>query len=153
MKNLIKFSYQLIITVLIIVSCNKSDDNLNTGNVKLTNYSHSECKSGNKESLVPESLVLKAISSNQLSITHKNTVFNCCPGEIKAEINVEQNLITLREYETESLCDCVCPYDLFLTLSQLVQKEYTIKIIKAGLNHFEYTFIFSPGLDTSIPVN
>jgi len=69
-----------------------------------------------------------------LSITHINAGMNCCPGNITAEINIEDNIITIIERETEHSCRCLCLYDLEYKITKLEEGEYKISIIESIIN-------------------
>jgi hypothetical protein len=63
-----------------------------------------------------------------LTLNHVNVEFNCCPGELVADIFVPGNTIIINEYETDPNCACRCLYDLDLMLYYFVPGEYTIEI-------------------------
>jgi hypothetical protein len=63
-----------------------------------------------------------------LRITHVNAGFNCCPGEIIADITISNDTITIVEDETESACRCLCLYDLEYEIRNLPQGAYYLMI-------------------------
>lgn len=94
---------------------------------------HSECwgYTDSKDSLLEEDCIVYEYDGwSVLTLQHLNDLFNCCPGELLAEITVENGVISI--IETESLegggCDCVCLFDLDYEITNLPPGEYTIRI-------------------------
>lgn len=75
-----------------------------------------------------------------LSLRHTNTVLNCCPI-IVAEINIENNIITITELDSleGGGCDCLCIYDIDYEITNLWSGEYTIKVVEPYLVPIEDT--------------
>ncbi|UCG51377.1 MAG: hypothetical protein JSW58_14490 [Candidatus Latescibacterota bacterium] len=65
-----------------------------------------------------------------LRIIHVNAGFNCCPGDLIADIDIANHVITITENETESACRCLCLYDVEYEIVDLVPGEYTIRFIE-----------------------
>jgi hypothetical protein len=68
-------------------------------------------------------------SRNTLYIKHINAGFNCCPGEIVADIDIENNEIIIIEKETNPSCYCQCLFDVNYKFIYIAPDVYTIKII------------------------
>jgi hypothetical protein len=68
--------------------------------------------------------------ANTLILRHINAGFNCCPGEITADIKFSGKVITINEMEAEQACDCLCLFDLDYEIINLAPGEYTIRIIE-----------------------
>jgi len=68
--------------------------------------------------------------ANTLVLRHINAGFNCCPGEITAEIDFNNSLITITEREREQGCRCLCLFDLDYEVLNLAPGVYTIRIIE-----------------------
>jgi hypothetical protein len=68
--------------------------------------------------------------TNTLVFRHINAGFNCCPGEITAEIEFNGNVITLTEREAEQGCFCQCLFDLDYELVNLAPGQYTLRFIE-----------------------
>ncbi|MGD2085362.1 MAG: hypothetical protein PVH61_04180 [Candidatus Aminicenantes bacterium] len=68
--------------------------------------------------------------TNTLVLRHINAGFNCCPGEITAEIDFNNSLITISEREQEQGCKCLCLFDLDYELINLAPGVYTLRIIE-----------------------
>jgi hypothetical protein len=67
---------------------------------------------------------------NKLILKHINAGFNCCPGEIVANIEFNGNRITITESEKEQGCRCLCLFDLDLEVINLHPGTYTIRIVE-----------------------
>ena len=68
--------------------------------------------------------------TDTLVLRHINAGFNCCPGEITAEIDFNSSLITITEREQEQGCYCLCLFDLDYEVVNLVPGVYTLRIIE-----------------------
>ena len=65
-----------------------------------------------------------------LRLTHVNAGFNCCPGELSADIIVRDATIEIHEQQEKNGCRCDCLYDIEFEIWGLVPGEYTIKIVE-----------------------
>ncbi len=65
-----------------------------------------------------------------LTLKHINAGFNCCPREITADIDIEDHVITITEYEAESACRCLCLFDVDYRIKNLKPGEYEIKFVE-----------------------
>jgi hypothetical protein len=61
-------------------------------------------------------------------LKHINAGFNCCPGDITAEIEFKGNLIIITESEQEQGCHCLCLFDLDYEVTNLSPGRYTIRV-------------------------
>jgi hypothetical protein len=68
--------------------------------------------------------------TNKLVLSHINAGFNCCPGEITAEIDFNSSLITITEREQMQDCRCLCLFDLDYEVINLARGVYTLRIIE-----------------------
>jgi len=68
--------------------------------------------------------------ANTLILRHINAGFNCCPGEITAEIDFNNSLITITEREEKQDCRCLCLFDLDYEVINLAPGVYTLRIIE-----------------------
>jgi hypothetical protein len=89
---------------------------------------HTDCKTSQSSDTPPVQDCIEYYYDGQsvLLLKHVNATFNCCPGELLANITIEHNLITIQENESLSECDCVCLYDLDYEIRNLAPGEYTI---------------------------
>lgn len=65
-----------------------------------------------------------------LILKHINAGFNCCPGEIIAEITFNGNQITIKEDETEHACHCLCLFDLDFEVVNLEPGIYSVRVVE-----------------------
>jgi hypothetical protein len=70
------------------------------------------------------------LAGDTLILRHVNAAFNCCPGEIAAEISFEGDTITIAEHEAESGCRCLCLYDLDYRITGIGPGGYTIRFVE-----------------------
>jgi hypothetical protein len=68
--------------------------------------------------------------TNTLILRHISAGFNCCPGEITAEIDFNSSRITITEREQEQGCHCLCLFDLDYEVVNLAPGVYTLRIIE-----------------------
>ena len=106
-------------------------------NIELKNFANSGCK-GNGGTRADdegrqEIAQYSVLHPGYLYINHQNVMFNCCPGELSADILVSGHLITISESEQQQQCKCICPYDLSYEIGPLTEGEtYTILIGRKG---------------------
>lgn len=85
--------------------------------------------------------------SSTLRLTHINAAFNCCPGEITADIDIDNHRITIAEHEEMQLCRCNCLFDVDYSFENLPPGEYTIHVTgpyqEAGDDPLEFTINLS----------
>jgi hypothetical protein len=72
--------------------------------------------------------------AHTLSIRHVNAAFNCCPGEITADISFVNDTITIVERESGPACHCLCLYDLEYRFENLEAGTYAIVFIEPYRN-------------------
>lgn len=84
-----------------------------------------------------------------LKLTHINAGFNCCPGQISADIQIAGNVITIRESESEAGCHCLCLYDVFYDFINLQSGTYVFKLIEPYKEEGDQTFEFSLNLSAA----
>ena len=68
--------------------------------------------------------------SRTLHLTHVNAGFNCCPGDISCDINMENFIISITEKEEAPMCNCNCLFDIEIDIYQVNKAEYTIKLVE-----------------------
>jgi hypothetical protein len=93
------------------------------------------CKSfaspaGSEAAAEEDCFTYRLAEGNVLLLTHVNAAFNCCPGEIGADILIKNDTITIVEGESESACDCLCLYDLDYRFENIVAGTYTIRFVE-----------------------
>lgn len=104
--------------------------------------SRSTCKSSGGAALVD------SVSSNQsciiyeydgvgaLSITHVNAGFNCCPTEISARFDFDDQIIRVHEVEDLSGggCRCLCLFDLQFDVENVPPGVYLVEFVESYLD-------------------
>jgi hypothetical protein len=65
-----------------------------------------------------------------LMLKHVNAGFNCCPGEITADITISGNAITIVEHERMGGCRCLCLFDVNYKVFKLPAGTYTIRFVE-----------------------
>lgn len=99
---------------------------------------------------IEEYLLLKVKDNYYLDIEHINAWFNCEPGEIIVDASIEEATITINEYSTENLVNCICPYDLNYLIGPLYYGTYQLNLNKGGLNILSKEISFDAILDREI---
>ena len=87
-----------------------------------------------------------------LSIKRINAGFNCCPGVIKAFVDIEGDVITIEEkefYDDTGPCYCLCLFDLDFDITEINPGVYTIKVIELYLSAGDEPLEFSVDLTNS----
>jgi hypothetical protein len=69
-------------------------------------------------------------AENVLRLAHVNAAFNCCPGEIAADIRMANDTITIVEHESQSMCDCSCLYTLRFEIRNLEPGTYAVRFVE-----------------------
>lgn len=69
-------------------------------------------------------------SESKLLLTHQNTGFNCCPGELTCTISQNNDTIFIQEFEELAACDCNCLFDIHIEISGIETKVYYLKFIE-----------------------
>ena len=141
MKVLKRLSILTVVICLIINAapwgCKKSSEALTPTGALLQ---RTDCKqslsntSGKLDGFAPgpheDCIEFQYNGTDTLVLRHINAGFNCCPGEITANIEFNGKLITITESEMEQGCDCLCLFDLDYEIINLTPGEYTIRIIE-----------------------
>jgi len=137
----------LSLFIIILSGCKKE-----TNSFSVTQFSHTQCKTVTLKN-TGEQIQFKAINGNELQINHIDATFNCCPGELSAIANIENNLISISEKESESSCYCFCRYDLSYQVGSLEYKNYTLIIKHLDSDFLQFNLNFTATTDTTIVIN
>ena len=84
-----------------------------------------------------------------LTLRHINAGFNCCPGEITAEITFYGNLIVIIEREQQQACRCLCLFDLEYEMINLPPQRYTIWVIEPYMEANDQVLEFTADLSAT----
>ncbi len=162
MNRKVLLPIMLVVTICLLMvtaGCKKSEEIIEPEPLPSSGelQSFGECKYGGGVSGSPdmvmasqrvECIEFQYNSQGTLTFTHINASFNCCPGDITAEITFSGNTITITEFESEQSCKCKCLYDLDYELLNLAAGTYTIRIVgpyTGGENGMEFDVNLSPG--------
>jgi hypothetical protein len=91
------------------------------GDVVVTSK-QSDCKT---DSDIREDEIVVEVTGCTLHIFHRNVVINCCL-EYSPRVEVEGYSIEVTEVDTGPPCDCICPFDLEVTIDGLEPGMYTL---------------------------
>ena len=130
----------IICGLMALAGCTNDADNpvSHQNEIGLKNFSNTGCKGNgvrtrSDENGKKEVFSYSCIHEGYLYVTHQNAMFNCCPKGLGAKISVEDNLLKVIEYESDGLCDCLCPFDLSYEIGPLVEgKSYIIYVSQGG---------------------
>jgi hypothetical protein len=64
-----------------------------------------------------------------LVLKHVNSGFNCCPGELTADVTVIGKRIRIFEKEKEAGCHCLCLYDLDYRIENVAGGVYLVAFV------------------------
>jgi hypothetical protein len=78
-----------------------------------------------------------------LTLKHINAGFNCCPGEINADINIDGYSITITEREGTNGCHCLCLFDLDYQFENVEPGVYQVEFIEPYTNEDDEPLIFT----------
>jgi hypothetical protein len=95
-----------IVLVFTAVGCKKKNLNPGTMNPSGMLVDYLDC--GATENPSQDCVVYQYDGQSVLLLQHRNAAFNCCHGEITADITFNNNTIRIKEKEAFSLCDCAC---------------------------------------------
>lgn len=79
-------------------------------------------------------------NDHTLFLNHINAGFNCCPGTIAAEIGIDGDTITIKEYEIHDdygPCNCLCLYDVDYKLQNLQRQSYFLRMDGPQIDPYE----------------
>ena len=131
MKTLYLLS--ILTLALLFASCSRDTKSPVEGNVT----SYTDCKNMGEENLKAtqdkdESCIEYNYDAKtqRLSLTHINTGFNCCPGELSAEIHLIESTIEIIESEKAPLCACNCLFDMDIEIKNVEPGVYFMKVVE-----------------------
>jgi len=87
-----------------------------------------------------------------LTLHHIDAGFNCCPGEISADISFEGDTIGIVEKEnfgTNGACHCLCLFDIDLRIDDLQPGKYFIRVGELYLSEGDEPLEFEVDLSSS----
>lgn len=160
----------IIAAVFIIVACSScqgsgiNEDNLENQGDTVTysdifepqnpprNFSVTGCKSVTRDLFDEEYLEYQATEDGYLRITHYNSIFNCKPGRVFAELSVNSHEYIINEIELYAIAECVCPYDLSFDIGPMKEEEYTVIIRRNDVELIKFSITFNSVLKGQVPI-
>ena len=141
MKTLTPTILTLLFITLAITGCTLNDDSDDNqpvqGEITGTLDNTSDClflKSGKTDDELSDTLSCVYYKfdnkNNKLSLTHKNTVFNCCPGELSCTFSLSGDTIIIEEAEEAPQCYCNCLYDMDMKIEGILSKPYVVQFME-----------------------
>lgn len=118
------------------------DENVGGDGMTVSLTAHTGCKTGvksgdsDRELSTGQSCIDYAYNpgNHQLTLTHLNAGFNCCPESLFCHITLQKDTIVIEEKERSAMCKCDCLYDLEMVVSGLRPGVYHIRISEPYLN-------------------
>jgi hypothetical protein len=138
MKPIIYSLFIISLFGLIIISCEKNNDNdkklIITGQLISNSTCKNDLKSSSQVVATPDNLTCVEYSfdkeKSKLTIKHINSGFNCCPDSLYCKVKLKGDTIMIQEFEKSALCKCNCLYDLDIEVNSVEMKNYQIKFIE-----------------------
>lgn len=125
----------MLLALTLIPGCaNNSPTNPDLTDASGTLVNHGECKymetSSTMDGTPPnlDCIYFDYDGIGRLNLLHVNGAFNCCPEMIYAVVSIEGNSITIKEFETDGQCECVCLYDLEYLIEDLPPGPYQLTV-------------------------
>ena len=143
-KSCVYLAFAFIIT---LGACDGESDNPvkeEPSPIELKNFANTGCKDNAVRTRSGEYdwttvFEYSCIHDGFLYVTHKDVLFNCCPGELGATVTSEGNNIKVTEWSTEDACDCICTFDLSYEIGPLVE-GVTYSLCVGGNQVAEFEF-------------
>jgi hypothetical protein len=119
----------IIISLWILsLACSKSRKDEDVSVLKHYSYSDS-CLSRKGEVRSDSAQVEIIINGLELTVIHKNAIFNCCLDSILLEFTHNDNILTLIENELATVpCRCWCPYKVEAEIKVPNPGDYILEI-------------------------
>ncbi len=133
----------LLVVLFFAIGCEEISNTLFLNqSFRVRHITHSDCKDGVKAD-EQEYIAYKTVDNYYLDMNHVNVMFNCCPGELIVTSNVSNDTIYIYEEEKESICNCICKYDLSYEVGPLEYQEYVVKVYKFNMEQAQFTIDFN----------
>ncbi|HQB76855.1 MAG TPA: hypothetical protein PLJ52_00760 [Tenuifilaceae bacterium] len=88
--------------------------------------------------------------TKELTLTHENAAFNCCPGEVESRAILRGSNIVVAEVEQTQGCNCTCLYDITIVINDIEKKGYVVKFNEPYLgNQVQISFVINLAEATS----
>jgi hypothetical protein len=154
----------LFVALIVTGGCKKSSEAVPLPSGELTGTNG--CKGAVSNSDSPGGITLASSiqdcvqyqydGNSQLILNHINAGFNCCPGQISADIQISGNTITITEAESQQGCKCLCLFDVDYLIQDLTPGTYTIILIGLyleGGQHHEFSINLNQATSDTICID
>ena len=144
-KSVLILPLLLPIVAMGFVGCS-NDDDVDTSHItkidNLVSFSHSGCKSYSGDNASsrgtlsdiwePEKIRFEALTGGRLFVSHLNAMYCCEQDELSVTACLQGQEISIVEREVNARANCVCPFDLNVTIDHLDEGTYTLAIYRDG---------------------
>ena len=139
----------LVLTFLAfgLSSCNNSQETQGPENREVLQKGgvfYSGCKDVSMKSASEKkaSVTLKTVDSNYLEVQHFDAVFNCAFDSLAIDVDVDNNVINIKEIHVNPNAFCTCNYDIEYKIGPLEYGTYSINILDESEDQNEVSFEF-----------
>ena len=94
-----------------------------------------------------ESVEYTSKGDGYVFVNHVNSILQCCSDEKRVDVTRSGNVISVREYDPVTSCNCLCPFDIQYEIGPLTPGEYTVTFVN---NNASFTFTY-PSSGTAKP--
>ena len=136
-----KYKYIFSILIIPLLCCCEKENNLTQLYVDQITYG--DCKQGTTKSENAEYIEYRTVNNSYLQIKHINVWFNCEPGQLLVDVDLDIDTIVVDENEESSLANCVCPYDLCYLIGPMAHAQYIIVIQRSGYLYTQFSVDFN----------
>lgn len=128
-------AFILLILTYIISGCEKTS-NVSETKPTATLIKYSDCK--NNAGILSDTVLnnqdcIEYNYNNKeriLKLKHINAGFNCCPGNITADISINNDAIILNEKEQNAGCHCNCLFDIEYEIKNFSSMIFKIVVVE-----------------------
>lgn len=126
----IKYFIILLPAVFLLPGCNEPENE--NGGIYMTKSSDLVCKSsiplkGNEPGPDQSCVDYNYDGDSVLILTHFNSAFNCCPGDILVDFEIKGDSIIITETDKEQGCKCNCLFDVEIKLHNIDKDKYHLR--------------------------
>jgi len=147
-----KFKIRFLVILFLCAIFPACEEN-NNNDPKVDRITHGDCKPGTKSSENTESIEYTTVDKNYLSVKHVNVLFNCEPGQLVVDVELQDDTIFVNENEKQSIVNCICPYDLSYRIGPLSYGNYQFVLLQGGLQRTQFLIDFNSTTEGVIEIN
>ena len=140
-----KLTVILLVLPFFVLSCEAFNQRS-----ELISFTHSGCKNNLAKNTEQETIRLTLTTNNTLSVSHNNVFLNCCNEKLFFDFKKTDKMLLFYEKDGEDYCNCICPYNLEFTISNVLPQKYTILLYRDHLNTAKFSIDFTLVQDTTI---